>query len=232
MNTTYQDDRLLRLRKLSLALCCTAVLAACGGGGGGGSSEATPVVTGNPPQNTDAAAPPTAAPPANAPPAAPPVATSAPPSSGSTLSAANSCNIANFKADMLRAINEARSTARSCGQTAKPAVGGVVWNDPLFTASASHSNDMATRNYFDHDSPEGVSPGQRVTAAGYKFSITGENIAAGQVGIASAMSAWLGSPGHCNSIMNSRFVDVAVACVASSQATYRTYWTMELAAPQ
>jgi uncharacterized protein YkwD len=223
-----QNNCLLKIRKLSLALCCTAVLAACGGGGGGG--ETTPVVTGNPPLNTDTIAPPAAAPPANTPPAAPPAA--APPSTGGTLSAANSCNIANFKADMLRAINEARSTARSCGQTAKPAVGGVVWSDPLFTASASHSNDMAARNYFDHNSPEGVSPGQRVTAAGYKFSITGENIAAGQVGIASAMSAWLGSPGHCNSIMNSRFVDVAVACVASSQATYRTYWTMELAAPQ
>lgn len=218
MNTTYQNDRLLKLRKLSLALCCTAVLAACGGGGGGASSEATPVVTGNPPQNTDAAAPPAATP--------------APAITDGTLSAANTCNIANFKADMLRAINEARSTARSCGATAKPAVGGVAWNDPLFTASASHSNDMATRNYFDHNSPAGVSPGQRVTAAGYQFSITGENIAAGQVGIASAMSAWLGSPGHCNSIMNSRFVDVAVACVASSQAAYRTYWTMELAAPQ
>jgi uncharacterized protein YkwD len=230
MNTAHQDNRLLNLRKLSLAVCCTAVLTACGGGGGGG-SEGTAVVTGNPPLNTDTIAPPTAAPPANTPPAAPPAATPAPPSSGGTLTAANSCSIANFKTDMLRAINEARATARNCGTAAKPAVGGVVWNDPLFTASASHSNDMATRNYFDHDSPEGVSPGQRVTAAGYKFSITGENIAAGQIGIASAMSAWLGSPGHCNSIMNSRFVDVAVACVASSQATYRTYWTMELAAP-
>jgi uncharacterized protein YkwD len=230
MNMTNQNNCLLKIRKLSLSLCCTAVLAACGGGGGGG--ETTPVVTGNPPLNTDTIAPPAAAPPANTPPAAPPAAAPAPPSSGGTLSAANSCNIANFKADMLRAINEARATARSCGGVAKPAVGGVVWNDPLFTASASHSNDMATRNYFDHNSPEGVSPGQRVTAAGYQYSITGENIAAGQVGIASAMSAWLGSPGHCNSIMSSRFVDVAVACVASSQATYRTYWTMELAAPR
>lgn len=133
---------------------------------------------------------------------------------------------------MLRAINEARATQRNCGNTAKSAAPAVVWNDKLFVASASHSNDMVQRNYFNHNNPDGVSPSQRVTAAGYQFGITGENIAAGQIGIASVMSAWLGSPGHCNSIMEKSFVDVAVACVATTQASYRTYWTMELAAPQ
>lgn len=215
----------MKYQKLVWSICCTVALIACGGGGGGGaansgSSQGTPIVTGNPPQSTDSPASP-----------APPAATAPPPSAGSALSAENTCSVPNFKVDILRAINEARATARSCGTVAKPAVGSVVWNDVLFTASASHSKDMVARNYFAHTNPDGLSAGQRVTTAGYSFSITGENIAAGQVGIASVMSAWLGSAGHCNSIMNSRFVDVAVACVATNQAAYRTYWTMELAAP-
>ncbi len=132
---------------------------------------------------------------------------------------------------MLRAVNEARSLARSCGTEAKPAVAAVAWNNALFAAAAGHSQDMAARNYFSHTTPEGVKFELRATAAGYSYSSLGENIAAGQVGIASVMASWLNSPGHCNGIMASQFTEVAVACVTSTTASYRTYWTMELGRP-
>lgn len=131
---------------------------------------------------------------------------------------------------MLRAVNEARAQARSCGGNSKPAVAAITWNDLLFKASAGHSKDMAQRNYFAHNTPEGVDPFQRMTNAGYKYGYAGENIAAGQNGIASVMSSWLGSPDHCSAIMSSNFKEAGVACVKNAKG--KPYWTMGLASPR
>jgi uncharacterized protein YkwD len=136
---------------------------------------------------------------------------------------------------MLRAVNEARAQARVCGKTAKPsvpAVAAVAWDDELFSAAAGHSQDMAQREYFSHTSLDGRTPGKRANNAGYVFRNLGENIAAGQIGIAAAMKDWLESEdGHCEAIMNSVFTEVAVACVTTNRQRYPTYWTMELGKP-
>lgn len=148
------------------------------------------------------------------------------------LGPATSCNLPNFQADILQAVNAARAKARTCGAIAMPAVGAVQWSDVLFASAAGHSQDMAQRNYFDHVSPEGVSAGQRATNAGYRFANLGENIAAGQANVATVMAGWLGSAGHCQNIMTAAFTEMAVACVATTRPQYPTYWTMELAKPR
>ncbi len=136
---------------------------------------------------------------------------------------------------MLRAVNEARAQARVCGKVAKPsvpAVAAVVWNDLLFSASAGHSQYMAQTEDFGHTTRAGLEPGKRVNNAGYKFNKLGENIAAGQIGIASVMKGWLESEsGHCEAIMDATYTEVAVACVTTKRERYPTYWTMELAKP-
>jgi uncharacterized protein YkwD len=144
------------------------------------------------------------------------------------ITAANSCSLPNFQADMLRAVNEARATARKCGSTDKPAVSAVTWNNELFAAAAGHSQDMALNDYFAHNSLDGRTPGQRAVNAGYRFRNMGENIAAGQIGIADVMQDWLESEGHCNAIMSGVFTEVAVSCVATTRPRYPTYWSMEL----
>lgn len=53
----------------------------------------------------------------------------------------------------------------------------LALNASLTQAARSHSQDMLTRNYFDHDSPEGVSPFDRMTNAGYLYAAAGENLA-------------------------------------------------------
>lgn len=151
------------------------------------------------------------------------------------VTASNSCNIPNFQADMLRAVNEARAQGRVCGKLAKPpvpAVAAVAWDNELFAAAVGHSQDMAQREYFAHISLDGRNPGDRVKAAGYIYSNLGENLAAGQIGIAAAMKGWLESEtGHCEAIMNGTFTEVAVACVTTARQRYPTYWTMELGKP-
>ncbi|MDB5942929.1 MAG: cysteine-rich secretory family protein [Ramlibacter sp.] len=129
---------------------------------------------------------------------------------------------------MLQQVNQARASGQVCGTQIMPAVPALAWNDVLFSAAARHSQDMADRNYFSHDTPEGVSFSQRLTAVGYAYSAAGENIAAGQTSVSQVMAGWLASEGHCRNIMQPVFREVGVACVAKSGTTYGTYWSMEL----
>ncbi len=49
----------------------------------------------------------------------------------------------------------------------------------LDRSAQGHSDDMVRRDYFAHVSPGGSSPVDRITAAGYRWSAAGENIAPG-----------------------------------------------------
>lgn len=160
-----------------------------------------------------------------------PVAPAAPAAPAGTLielTAATSCSIPGLREAVLQRVNAARADGAVCGtQTLPPAV-ALQWNDILFSAAARHALDMATRNYFSHDTPEGISFSQRLTTEGYTWRSAGENIAAGQTSVNSVMAAWLASEGHCRNIMNPGFTEVAVACVSQSGTAFATYWAMEL----
>jgi len=67
--------------------------------------------------------------------------------------------------------------------TPKPA---VTMNANLRGAALEHSTDMLDRDYFAHDTPEGVTPFERMQNAGYMFTTAGENL------------AWRGTTGTLN----------------------------------
>jgi uncharacterized protein YkwD len=129
-------------------------------------------------------------------------------------------------------VNQARANNRTCGSTFYASASPLAWNSKLFNAAAGHSADMAANNYFAHDSLDGRKFSQRVTAAGYNWKTTGENIAAGQSTAQAVMDGWLKSPGHCANIMKPSYTEIGVACVKGSSSSYKTYWTMDLAAPR
>ncbi|MGW2227058.1 sigma-70 family RNA polymerase sigma factor [Streptomyces formicae] len=95
-------------------------------------------------------------------------------------------------------------------ERSKAGCGPVRSNDKLATAASKHSADMAARDYFDHTSPDGTDPGDRITAAGYRWSTYGENIARGQQTPASVMDSWMNSPGHRANILNCDFKELGV----------------------
>ncbi|MEU6126730.1 sigma-70 family RNA polymerase sigma factor [Streptomyces sp. NPDC047123] len=95
-------------------------------------------------------------------------------------------------------------------ERAKAGCGPVGSNAKLATAATKHSADMAARDYFDHTSPDGKDPGDRITAAGYRWSTYGENIARGQQTPASVMDSWMNSPGHRANILNCDFKELGV----------------------
>lgn len=157
-----------------------------------------------------------------------PVSTVLPPS---TAEAA--CGLANFDTELVRLVNERRAAGASCGTSGNfAAAPALAWDARLMAAAFAHSRDMAQNNWFSHTGSDGSTPSQRVSAAGYDWSTTGENIAAGQPTVAAVVQAWMASPGHCANIMNPAFRDFGVACATSSSSTYRIYWTMALGAPR
>ncbi|AVV47001.1 sigma-70 family RNA polymerase sigma factor [Streptomyces sp. ID05-04B] len=88
---------------------------------------------------------------------------------------------------------------------------GPLTGDALLRKSAQgHSDDMAARDFFDHTNPDGADPGRRITAAGYRWSTYGENIAKGQQTAQSVMTSWMNSPGHRANILNCDFKNIGV----------------------
>ncbi|GAA4891466.1 CAP domain-containing protein [Streptomyces coeruleoprunus] len=83
-------------------------------------------------------------------------------------------------------------------------------NSSLQAAAQRHADDMAARNYYEHDSPEGRNAGDRMQAAGYRWRTWGENIHRGPKAPAAAMRDWMSSPGHRENILNCKFKDIGV----------------------
>ena len=105
---------------------------------------------------------------------------------------------------------------------------GALTEDPeLEKAAQGHSDDMAARNFFDHTNPDGADPGQRITAAGYKWSTYGENIAQGQQTPQAVMESWMNSPGHRANILNCSFKNIGVGVHKGSGGPW---WTQDFGA--
>ena len=141
--------------------------------------------------------------------------------------------MANFVSDTLTRVNAFRSQPRTCGGTSYPAAPALVWNEKLAQAAHGHSLDMATHDYFAHDSQDGRTPWQRITDTGYRWASAAENIAAGQSTMAAVMGGWQGSAGHCANLMSRGNTQIGLSCAKGRMgASYSTYWTMSLARPQ
>ncbi|MDN3258866.1 sigma-70 family RNA polymerase sigma factor [Streptomyces sp. CSDS2] len=121
-------------------------------------------------------------------------------------------------AQVVALVNEERAAA-GCGP---------VTEDPqLERAAQGHSDDMAARGFFDHTNPDGAGPGERVTAAGYRWSTYGENIARGQRTPRAVMDSWMHSPGHRANILNCSFKNIGVGVHNGSGGPW---WTQNFGA--
>jgi uncharacterized protein YkwD len=133
---------------------------------------------------------------------------------------------------VLELTNKARSEARLCGTEYFPAARPVTLSPALYDAALAHSRDMARRNYFDHRSPDGSQPGERVTLANYRWRVVGENLAAGIATPEDAVQGWITSPHHCTNLMDPRFTQMGVAFAVDESSDMAIYWTQVFALPR
>jgi uncharacterized protein YkwD len=85
-----------------------------------------------------------------------------------------------------------------------------------------HSSDMVRQHYFSHITPEGLSPFDRMEAAGIRFQSAGENIALNS-SITGAHTAWMNSPGHRQNILSKDFTYTGVGLAESQESWGRAY---------
>jgi uncharacterized protein YkwD len=82
--------------------------------------------------------------------------------------------------------------------------------DPELTEVARrHSSDMFARGYFAHDTPEGLTPFDRMREANVRFLIAGENLALAPT-VSIAHSGLMNSPGHRANILRPQFGRVGI----------------------
>jgi uncharacterized protein YkwD len=117
-------------------------------------------------------------------------------------------------------------------ERAKAGCRSLTVNATLTAVAQAHSQDMATNDYFDHDSQDGQTPFDRMTAAGYRYSTAAENIAAGQRTPQDVMAAWMNSAGHRANILNCALTEIGVGYAASSSSEYGVYWTQDFGTPR
>jgi len=126
---------------------------------------------------------------------------------------------------VLAAVNQYRASGYSCGGTWFPPVPALTPNTMLTQAARCHSLDMAQNNFFDHAGSDGSSAFDRITAAGYSYTASGENIAAGLSCPNATVGSWMSSAGHCANIMSASFTEMGIGRAENAASTYGIYWT-------
>ena len=122
-------------------------------------------------------------------------------------------NLDRVRAAVLCLVNRARSS------------GGEVPLQPngdLHEAAQGHSTDMVLGDYFEHISPGGSTPLDRMRASGYLSQTNGsweigENIAFGTLQQATpqaVMARWMASPGHRANILDAGYRDTGIGVCA------------------
>lgn len=84
----------------------------------------------------------------------------------------------------------------------------LTLNSKLNSAAQAKANDMADRDYWSHNTPEGSPPWVFIASAGYEYQTAGENLAYGFDSSSAAVAGWMASPGHKANLMNTGYVDV------------------------
>jgi uncharacterized protein YkwD len=131
----------------------------------------------------------------------------------------------------LQLVNDVRARGTHCGDELFGPAPPVALSGTLANVALGHANDMAEKNYFEHVDPAGQSPADRVRAVGYSEKLVGENIAYGPKSVDEVVQGWLDSPGHCENIMDPRFVEMGIG-LAPGHVKRGLYWVQVLAEPR
>ena len=84
-------------------------------------------------------------------------------------------------------------------------------NSKLTVAAKAKAENMFEEQYWDHYGPNGETPWQFITAAGYAYVYAGENLAKGFRTSEGVVEAWMASPTHRDNILSENYQDIGIA---------------------
>jgi hypothetical protein len=81
-------------------------------------------------------------------------------------------------------------------------------NSKLTAAAQNKANDMTSRNYWSHATPDGKEPWVFVQKAGYEYQKAGENLAYGFDSSKDTITGWMNSEGHRKNLLDNGYTEV------------------------
>lgn len=105
------------------------------------------------------------------------------------------------------------------GDRAAAGLPALSQNALLDKAAQMKAEDMATRGYYSHTTPEGYQPFHWFDVVGYTYLNVGENLDVIYSGDENTINnAWMGSPGHRANILLPQFTEIGVGV---AEGTYK-----------
>ena len=90
----------------------------------------------------------------------------------------------------------------------KRGVPALKINNLLNKAATLKAQDMASKGYFDHNSPDGKTPWYWFDKVGYKYKVAGENLAVNFGESKEITTAWMNSPLHEANIVKENYTEI------------------------
>lgn len=108
----------------------------------------------------------------------------------------------------------------------------LEWEEDLARAARYHAYDLATQDYFDHQSYDRRDG--KLVEVGDTFDrirkfydasfVNSENIAAGNESAKATYEQWFNSPGHYDNMFNKNSRKVGLGVVSDDKSSYGSYW--------
>lgn len=95
----------------------------------------------------------------------------------------------------------------------KYGLSSLNYNEKLSKAAYEKAQDMFSKNYWAHFSPDGKTPWEFIIKNGYQYEYAGENLAKNFLFSNGVVSAWMNSPSHRENILKKEYTDVGFAVV-------------------
>ncbi len=105
--------------------------------------------------------------------------------------------------EMFRLVNTERT---------KQGLPPLAFDNSLREVARSHSDDMFKRGYFSHQTPEGLTPFDRMDDVGIQYEYAGENLALAP-STPLAMQGLMNSPGHRTNILSPNFNKIGIGVI-------------------
>lgn len=89
----------------------------------------------------------------------------------------------------------------------------LTTNPLLNQAALAKANNMFANDYWAHVAPDGATPWSFIQAAGYRYSVAGENLARDFSDTPGMIEAWMNSETHRANIIHQKYTEIGVAVV-------------------
>lgn len=98
----------------------------------------------------------------------------------------------------------------------------------LNKAAEMKANDMATKGYFAHTSPEGTTPWYWLEKVGYQYQYAGENLAINFTDSKDVTNAWMKSPTHKANIVKGNYTEIGTGVASGTYEGRETIFVAQV----